>query len=40
VYPEYARRAEFVVEPLRARVAALVDGDGLVKERYERWRRW
>jgi 7,8-didemethyl-8-hydroxy-5-deazariboflavin synthase CofG subunit len=40
VYPEYARRAEFVAEPLRARVAALVDGDGLVKERYERWRRW
>jgi 7,8-didemethyl-8-hydroxy-5-deazariboflavin synthase CofG subunit len=40
VYPEYARRTEFVAEPLRARVAALVDGDGLVKERYERWRRW
>jgi len=40
VYPEYARRTEFVAEPLRERVAALVDGDGLVKERYERWRRW
>ncbi len=40
VYPEYARRPEFLAEPLRARVAALVDGDGLVKERYERWRRW
>src|SRR5438445_366745 len=35
VYPEYALRTEFVAEPLRARVAALVDGDGLVKERYE-----
>ena len=40
VYPEYARRPEFVTEPLRARVAAFVDGDGLVREPYERWRLW
>jgi FO synthase len=40
VYPEYASRAEFVAEPLRPRVAALIDGDGLVRESYERWRHW
>jgi FO synthase len=40
VYPEYARRAEFVAEPLRARVAALTDADGLVRESYEHWRHW
>jgi len=40
VYPEFATRAEFVAEPLRARVAALVGDDGLVKESHEHWRRW
>ncbi len=40
VYPEYALRPEFIAEPLRARLAALTDGDGLVKESYERWRHW
>jgi FO synthase len=40
VYPEYARRPEFVDERLRPRVAALVDHDGLVKESHEHWRRW
>jgi FO synthase len=40
IYPEFAGRAEFVAEPLRARVAALVDGEGLVKESHEHWRNW
>jgi FO synthase len=40
VYPEYARRPECVDETLRARVAALVDDDGLVKDSHEHWRRW
>jgi FO synthase len=40
VYPEYARRPEFVAESLRPRVAALIDADGLVKESHERWRAW
>ena len=40
VYPEYAARPEFVDETLRARVAALVDADGLVKDTHEHWRRW
>jgi 7,8-didemethyl-8-hydroxy-5-deazariboflavin synthase CofG subunit len=40
VYPEYATRSEFVDERLRPRVTALVDGDGLVKESHEHWRRW
>jgi 7,8-didemethyl-8-hydroxy-5-deazariboflavin synthase CofG subunit len=40
VYPEFATRAEFLAEPLRNRVAALVDRDGLVKESHEHWRRW
>jgi FO synthase len=40
VYPEFAGRAEFLAEPLRARVAALVDADGLVKECHEHWRTW
>ncbi|MDR5710495.1 MAG: 7,8-didemethyl-8-hydroxy-5-deazariboflavin synthase CofG [Armatimonadota bacterium] len=30
IYPEYVRRPEFVPEGLRARVAALTDGSGLV----------
>jgi FO synthase len=40
VYPEFARRPEFVDERLRSRVAALVDGDGLVRPDLERWRHW
>jgi FO synthase len=40
IYPEYSRRAEFVAEPLRPRIASLIDEDGLVKESYEHWRRW
>jgi FO synthase len=40
VYPEFAGRAEFLAEPLRARVNALVDEDGLVKECHEHWRAW
>jgi FO synthase len=40
IYPGYAARAEFVDERLRARVAALIDGDGLVRPDLEIWRRW
>ncbi|HEU5320828.1 MAG TPA: 7,8-didemethyl-8-hydroxy-5-deazariboflavin synthase CofG, partial [Methylomirabilota bacterium] len=40
VYPEFAARPEWLDESLRARVAALVDADGLVKESHEHWRRW
>jgi 7,8-didemethyl-8-hydroxy-5-deazariboflavin synthase CofG subunit len=40
VYPEYGTRPEFVDETLRARVAALVDAGGLVKDDHEHWRRW
>jgi len=40
IYPEYAARAEFLDERLRARVAALVDADGLVRNSHEHWRRW
>ncbi len=40
IYPEFATRAEFVDERLRARVQTLVDERGLVKESHERWRRW
>jgi FO synthase len=40
IYPEYAVRPEFLAAPLRARVRALIDGDGLVKDAYERWRTW
>jgi 7,8-didemethyl-8-hydroxy-5-deazariboflavin synthase CofG subunit len=40
VYPEFAGRPEFVDERLRPRVAALVDGDGLVRPELERWRDW
>jgi FO synthase len=40
IYPEFATRAEFLDERLRARVGALIDERGLVKESYERWRRW
>ncbi|HXU89727.1 MAG TPA: 7,8-didemethyl-8-hydroxy-5-deazariboflavin synthase CofG [Methylomirabilota bacterium] len=40
IYPEYTARPEFVDEGVRARVSALVDEDGLVKESHEHWRRW
>jgi FO synthase len=40
IYPEFAVRPEFVAEPLRSRIAALTDADGLVKESHEHWRRW
>ena len=40
IYPEYAARPEFLAEPLRPRVRALIDADGLVKESHEHWRRW
>jgi 7,8-didemethyl-8-hydroxy-5-deazariboflavin synthase CofG subunit len=40
VYPEFATRPELVDETLRARVASLVDDDGLVKDTHEHWRRW
>jgi FO synthase len=40
IYPEFAIRPEFLDGPLRARVGAWTDGDGLVKESYEHWRDW
>ena len=40
LYPEYAGRPEFLAESLRARVDALIDDRGLVKESHEHWRRW
>jgi 7,8-didemethyl-8-hydroxy-5-deazariboflavin synthase CofG subunit len=40
IYPEYAARPEFLAEPLRPRVQALVDAEGVVKESHEHWRRW
>ena len=40
IYPSFAARAEFIDERLRARVAALVDDDGLVRHSHEHWRRW
>ena len=40
IYPEFATRAEFLDERLRARVGTLIDERGLVKEAHERWRRW
>jgi FO synthase len=40
IYPEFAARPEFLAEPLRPRVHALIDTDGLVKESHEYWRRW
>jgi FO synthase len=35
IYPEYTNRPEFLAEPLRARVAALVDKDGFVRKENE-----
>jgi FO synthase len=40
IYPEFATRAEYLDESLRARVLDQVDERGLVKESHERWRRW
>jgi FO synthase len=40
VYPGFATRPEFVDEALRARVAGLLDDDGLVRTSHEHWRRW
>ncbi len=40
IYPEFATRPEFVAEPLRPRVRALVDAEGLVEASHELWRRW
>jgi FO synthase len=40
VYPEFASRPEFIAEPLRARIAARVDQDGLVRTEHEHWRHW
>ncbi|HUF92036.1 MAG TPA: 7,8-didemethyl-8-hydroxy-5-deazariboflavin synthase CofG [Candidatus Limnocylindria bacterium] len=40
IYPEYATRAEFLDERLRARVSAWLDPAGLVKDSHEHWRRW
>ena len=40
IYPEYASRADFVDERLRERVTRLIDDEGLVKPRLERWRDW
>jgi 7,8-didemethyl-8-hydroxy-5-deazariboflavin synthase CofG subunit len=40
IYPEYASRAEFLDERLRARVSGWLDASGLVKDSYEHWRRW
>ena len=40
VYPEYAIRPAFLDERLRARVAAAVDAEGLVRPDLEVWRRW
>ncbi|HMH49713.1 MAG TPA: 7,8-didemethyl-8-hydroxy-5-deazariboflavin synthase CofG [Candidatus Acidoferrum sp.] len=40
VYPEFARRPEFVAESLRPRVDALLDEAGLVKDSHEHWRSW
>ena len=40
LYPDYVSRPEFLDESLRPRVAALVDGRGLVRSELERWRTW
>ncbi|MBI4638999.1 MAG: 7,8-didemethyl-8-hydroxy-5-deazariboflavin synthase CofG [Candidatus Rokubacteria bacterium] len=40
IYPGFVTRAEFLHASLRPRVAALVDGTGLVKESHEHWRHW
>jgi 7,8-didemethyl-8-hydroxy-5-deazariboflavin synthase CofG subunit len=40
IYPEYARRPDFVDARLRERVARHIGNDGLVKPSLERWRDW
>lgn len=40
IYPEFAKRPEFVDEALRPRVRAWTDEHGLVKESHEHWRHW
>jgi FO synthase len=40
LYPSFTGRPEFLDETLRARVTALVDADGLVRQSHEHWRRW
>ena len=40
IYPEYARRPEFVDARLRPAVARLIGPDGLVHEDLELWRKW
>jgi hypothetical protein len=40
IYPEYARRPEFVDARLRPAVARLIGADGLVREDLELWRKW
>jgi len=40
IYPAYATRPEWVDERLRPRVAAFVDGEGLVRADLEIWRQW
>jgi FO synthase len=40
VYPEYATRDSFLADRVRARVAALVDPEGLVRPDLEVWRHW
>jgi FO synthase len=40
IYPEFARREEFLDESLRPRVAAFCDASGHVKESHEYWRSW
>ena len=40
IYPEYARRAEFVDERLRGRIMSFVTPEGLVKPEREVWRTW
>jgi FO synthase len=40
IYPEYALRPEWLDAGLRARVAPLIEADGLVRPDLERWRDW
>jgi FO synthase len=40
IYPEYARRPEFVDASLRAAVARFVDDEGLVRPELQLWKSW
>ncbi|MBI4561005.1 MAG: 7,8-didemethyl-8-hydroxy-5-deazariboflavin synthase CofG [Candidatus Rokubacteria bacterium] len=40
IYPEYARRPEFIADPLRQRALAYTDADGYVRQELEQWRTW